>query len=333
MWRTPWRRPTAPETSLGAVAGIELARDALGPLVAKRDLVEAAAARVGPLLAERFRRYVAWLDRQGYALASCEQLPLRFDSRRVYLRYDVHVRDLFGAFVLAGLHEELQVPGSFQICWEHSLAEAELSDIFLKLQAFDSRYVEFGLHCSPESGWIIAERFAGSSSSLEEFVLSGAGKGMIAEWLAAFERGGEDAPALVEARARAEARLAEITASFRRYFGAAKTLSGHGTALAACYLEAVGHNLRLAPLAPYLHPVDFLRPERILRYGFTRELTRFDEDPLPGPAIMFENPIGDMAARYRERMSGGGGFVVLFHPASWSGDHFASFLDAVAPPG
>jgi hypothetical protein len=31
-------------------------------------------------------------------------------------------------------------------------------------------------------------------------------------------------------------------------------------------------------------------------------------------------------------MAAGGGFVVLFHPASWTGDYFMPFLDAVMPP-
>ena len=72
---------------------------------------------------QHFTRYVGWLTRQGYDFGSCENFAARLDRRCVYLRYDVHVRDLFGAFALAALHEEMQIPGSFQICWEHSRAE------------------------------------------------------------------------------------------------------------------------------------------------------------------------------------------------------------------
>src|SRR2546423_95673 len=103
--------PVAGET---AIAGVESARELFGPLAVKHELAATAAARVGSQLKQHFRRYVTWLDRQGYDFGSCEALPPRLDRRRVYLRYDVHVRDLFGAFVLAGLHEELQIPGSFQ---------------------------------------------------------------------------------------------------------------------------------------------------------------------------------------------------------------------------
>jgi hypothetical protein len=245
------------------------------------------------------------------------------------LRYDVHVRDLFGAFALASLHEELQIPGSFQICWQHSRAETDVSELFLKLQSFDSRYVEFGLHCAPETSWIIAERFSGRSERLEEFVIGGAARGMIAEWLSAYERDGHDAPVLLDARRRAEACFAEITASFRRHFGSVKTVSGHGTPLASAYVGAVRAEPQVAELGCYLHPVEFLATDRIREQGFACELSRFDNDPLPGPPIMFENPAVDMEERYRKRLSGGGGFVVLFHPASWTGDQFAPFVDSV----
>jgi hypothetical protein len=242
----------------------------------------------------------------------------------------VHVRDLFGAFVLAELHEELQIPGSFQLCWEHSRAETEVSDIFRKLQAFDNRYVQFGLHCSPESRWLLAERFDGKSDRLEAFVASGAARVMMAEWFEAFAKDGHDAEVLRDARTRAEASFTDIATSFRRQFGPVRTASAHGTPLSAAYLQAAEAQPELAAIAPYLHPVDFLTPERMVTHGFAGELTRFDEDGLPGMRIMFEGPIDDMASRYRERMSQGGGFVVLFHPASWTGDYFQPFLDSVA---
>lgn len=329
LWQELRRRARVPRGP-PVLAGVGSARAAFGPLTTKRDLAAAAVLRIGPQLQERFRRYVTWLDRQGYDFASCEELPLPLDRRRVYLRYDVHVRDLFGVFAIAALHEELQIPGSFQICWQHSRAEEEVSDIFLKLQLFDSRYVEFGLHCSPESRWIIAQRFEGRDDGLKEFVNSGEARRLMADWLAAFERDGHEAAVLADARRRAEASFAEIVASFRVYFGAVKTVSGHGTPLSAVYLDALAAEPQLSALAPYLHSVNFLAPERIRPYGFAAELTQLPEDGLAGQRIMFEGPIEDMATRYRERMSQDGGFVVLFHPGSWTGDYFRPFLDNVA---
>ncbi len=315
------------------LADVESAHALFGSLSAKRELADAALARTGRQIADRFRGYVEWLARSGYEFGSCEESPLRLDCRRVYLRYDVHVRDLFGAFVLAGLHEELQIPGSFQICWEHARAETAVSDIFLKLQAFDRRFVEFVLHCSPESRWLIADRFGGKSEGLEAFVSGGLARKMSSDWLAAFARDGHAAPVLAQARRRAEANLAELAASYRRHFGAGRTISGHGTPLAAEYLDAAGTEPGLTALAAYLHPVDFLFPERIRAHGFEIELTRFDADRLPGPPIMFEGPVDDMASRYRARMSQGGGFVALFHPASWISDYFMPFLDCATRPG
>lgn len=316
------RRPRSAATSLSTLA----------KPVSKRALVSTAVALVGPRLQERFRQYVSWLDGQGYGFGSCEESPRGLARRTVYLRYDVHVRDLDAAVVLAALHEELQIPGSFQICWNHTQAEIEASVLFCKLQAFDPRYVQFGLHCSPESQWLIARRFDGRSLGLERFVASGGARAMIAEWFDAYTCQGDDAPVLREARGYAEASFAGTALSFQRAFGHARTVSGHGTPLSAAYLRAVAEKPEIAPIAAYLHPVDFLTLERIAPHGFQRELTHFENDGLPGSRIMFEGPIADMAARYRERMSNGGGFVVLFHPLSWVGDYFLPFLTAIASP-
>ncbi len=317
------RGPMPAPTSL---ATVESAQFVLGRLRGKRELAAAARAQIPPRLEPSFCRYVEWLMRRGYEFGSCEDLPLRFDLSRVYLRYDVHIRDLFGAFVLADLHERLQIPGSFQLCWEHTRSEAEVSEIFVKLQAFDSRFVQFGLHCSPETSWLIADWFGGRADGLDEFVNDGRSRVLMAEWLAAYEENGHDAPALVTARARAEACLTRAAASFRRHFGAVATVSGHGTPLAADYLEAARAEPRLSGLAPYLHSVEFLDPARVRRHGFDCELTRFDGDRLPGPVMMFENPVADMVERYVQRLSGKGGFVALFHPATWAGDQLEPFL-------
>ncbi len=329
--RTPTHR-TGAYPAPPTLATVELAQRLFGRVSAKHDLVATARSQISAGLEAGFRRYVEWLDRAGYAFGSCEEAALRFDARRVYLRYDVHIRDLFGAFVLADLHERLQIPGSFQICWEHTRSEIEVSDIFLKLQAFDPGFVQFGLHCSPESSWLIAERFAGRAEGLDAFVADGGSRALMAEWLAAFERDGHEAPTLAAARRRADACLADTVVSFRRHFGPVTTISGHGTPLAADYLDAARAEPRLVALAPYLHSVEFLDADRVRRHGFARELTRFNGDRLPGPVMMFENPAEDMAQRYAQRLSGGGGFVALFHPATWTGDHLQPFIERLSVP-
>lgn len=269
----------------------------------------------------------------GYSFASCEEGPLRFDTRRVYLRYDVHVRDLFGVFLLANLHEELQIPGSFQISWRHSRAETQASRLFLKLRAFDRRFVQFGFHCAPESGWLIEQRFDGRGEGLDGFVASGGARELIVEWLRAFERDGHDAPVLAQARRAADAHFARTAASFRRRFGPVKTVSGHGTPLSAAYLDMVRDEPRLNELGGYLHAVEYLTPDRIRRHGFASELTRFDQNGASRPRILFENPIAEMGGHYRRRILEGSGFVVLSHPATWTSNHFLPFIDTVTAPG
>ncbi len=293
-------------------------------------LAAAARRRTGPGLEETFRRYVDGLDRAGYTFGSLDDDRLQFDQPVAYLRYDVHVRDLIAVFLLAALHEQLRIPGSFQICWGHSRPEIEVADVFRKLLAFDRRYISVGLHCAPEASWIIAERFAGDQAGLVELARPRSFARLTAEWRQLIEREGADAPALVAARNKADAALARTNTSFRRAFGPARTISAHGTPLSAAFLHARSTDKGISVLAPYLHAVHFLDDERIARYGFIRELTRVGTDELGGPRIIFENPAEQLPLQYGARMAARAGFVALSHPATWTSGHFLPLLESIA---
>jgi hypothetical protein len=338
--RTTWRslgyrvgrsRPPARLVDGPVVGGVGMAHACFGRRTDPRDLAAAARRLIGPEMEDAFRRYVDWMSGAGYRFGSCEAEPPRFDAPVVYVRYDVHVRDLPAVFILADLHERLAIPGSFQICWHYSEAEEDVSDIFLKLKAFDPRYVEFGLHCAPESSWLVAERYRGDANALNDFVSSGGADRLIAEWWAAYERDGPAAEPLVEAEEKAERFFAGIVASFREAFGSWSTVSGHGTPLNNAYLAALRKAPHIEPLGRWLHAVDFLDPVRLARHGLRNELTPLGADAAGPCRIMFENPVEEMAGWYGQRMAAGAGFVALFHPATWSGAHFLPFLDRMAP--
>lgn len=333
--RRVWRslNPATSPAIASPPATPELVNALFGKETDKKALAARARAKVGRSADQAFRRYVDWLRKAGYRLGSVENGPPRFDERYAYLRYDVHIRDLLAVFILADLHEELKIPGSFQICWEYSRAEEEVAEIFLKLRQFDRRYVQFGLHCSPESSWMIAERFGGNAGGLSDFAQSPAFAQLLRDWLAAFERDGAEAPALVEAHAKADAFLARIAETFRRSFGPCATVSAHGNPLNAAFLQAAQADPRLSVLSPYLHPTDFLDAERVVRHGFAYELTRFGTDGLSGPRVIFENPVDQLPLWYGERMAAGAGFVVLSHPATWVTSHFQPLLDLVRAAG
>jgi hypothetical protein len=295
------------------------------------DALAAAARRqVGPRLEPLFRRFVGWLSGEGYVFASLDEGPPNFGGRRVYLRYDVHIQDLLPAYVLADLHRQLAIPGSFQLNWRFSSAERQLEPFFLKFREFDPRFVQPGLHCAPAASWFVDER-CGGDLKLAERLAGGSGFDDYARGLlAAYRRAGERAAELRHFREAADARMTALADSFRAEFGGRQTVSGHGNFLAAGFARLHAHEPASAPLYDYFNAVGYLQRFGVARFGFARELTMFPGKPRDPPRVILEG--GDQTRRrrdFRRCVEQGLGFLCLFHPATLTTDDLAAILPEV----
>ncbi len=301
----------------------------------KRELVAASRRRLGNAIDLSFPRFVEWLRSEGYLFDGFERGPLRFDERRAYLRYDVHIQDLLAAYVLADLHERLKIIGSFQIMWKFSAYEEGLEPYFTKLLEFDRRFVGFGLHAAPTASWYCREKLGGDYSKQVDAV---SGEDFV-QWLlelhAAYCRDGEDAPGLREIREGTDDTLSGIAASFRATFGDWKSISAHGNYLTNGFAQVCAQRAEVAVLRPYFHPVDYLSKWGVSRFGFDHEITALGFDSVPFPRVMLEGNDEETRRRwYRGRVAHGAGFVALLHPATWTCRHNASFFlpaEASAP--
>ncbi len=297
----------------------------------KERLLAAARSRIEPGMEESFGRFLDWLSACGYEFGSLEDGPPEFGARRVYFRYDVHGQDLLAAYLLAGIHERLKIPGSFQITWEFSQDEKRVGRYFQALRAFDSRYVQFGFHSAPTSTWYIAEMCGDDHPKAREVAAGPEFKAYLGALFAAYERDGFDAAELRRIDAGGEEYLTRTAESFRAAFGDWSTISGHGNFLTRAYVMARQERPEFSVLEPLFHPVKYLQGKDVGRFGFAREITGFGSDGGPGPRVMLEsNPTEMLRDWYCGRVGAGLGFVALFHPATWTGGRL-SWLGELKP--
>ncbi len=220
----------------------------------KKEMVAAARNLIGPAVDISFPRFVSWLRSEGYSFRGFEKERLRLDESCAYLRYDVHRQDLLAAYVLAGLHEELGIAGSFQITWKFWSGDERFEPYFVKLLEFDRRFVEFGLHAAPLATWYLNEKLGGDLSAAEPTALAEELAPWLCDLAAAHTRDGENARELRELRQGADDTLSGIAASFGATFGELRSVSGHGNFLAACLSACVNAIPRWACCNPISMP-------------------------------------------------------------------------------
>jgi 2-polyprenyl-3-methyl-5-hydroxy-6-metoxy-1,4-benzoquinol methylase len=302
-----------------------------------KQLAASARQKMGGGIDFSFPRFVEWLRSEGYSFGGFEDGPPRFGERWAYLRYDVHIKDLLAAYVLADLHEQLAIVGSFQINWKHSVREEAAEPYFTKLLGFDRRYVQFGLHAAPTVSWYTDARHGGDYVKAIEAAASDDFVDWLMELHAAYGRDGDDAPALREIREGTDDALSRIAASFRATFGEWKSISAHGNFLTKGFAEAQQKHPELNVLQPYFYPVTYMLKYGVARFGFDYEITALGSDRVPFPRVMTEGAGEETRRRwYRGRVANGAGFVALLHPATWTCRQNATFFlpseDAAGPP-
>lgn len=309
-------------------SSLETLAAAFGPkpdLLGKRELAAAARGALGTDLEQLFTKYVEWVHAAGYRFRSFETTPPILDQPNVYLRYDVHLRDLLPAFGLADLHERLGIPGSFQVTWRYSVEEEKADTYFASLRAFERCQVDFGLHCAPATTWFIEDAHGGDQYRAAAFVGSPEFEGYLDGLFRGYEADGPNSPELRAFQEGAEGVLDKIAVSFRTVFGNRPTISAHGNFLSAAFIRMCAARPEFRCLDRFFCAEPFLRALDLGRYGFAYEITTFPVDKLPGVATQYDGD-ANLAQSYRRRMVGRGGFVSLFHPFHWKNGHLRKFV-------
>ncbi len=95
-----------------------------------------------------WKKLIQWLRDHGYSFAHQHRIKPGSNGKVVCIRYDVHVRDIVGAWGMLGLNEELGVKAEYHLFWGHGLHETMQADSFSALAAHESPLAAFGLHTS-----------------------------------------------------------------------------------------------------------------------------------------------------------------------------------------
>lgn len=108
---------------------------------------------------DQFRRLIRQLKKDGYRFGNLESFDPETNEKTVYLRFDIHDRDIVPTFTFFPLIDELEIPAVFFLNYKMSPQEEAESDAYKIMKPFESEYVRFGLHASPTSSVLVYQEF------------------------------------------------------------------------------------------------------------------------------------------------------------------------------
>lgn len=108
-----------------------------------------------------WRTLIRWLRSHGYRFAHQHRAEPEKNEKTVCFRYDVHVRDIAGAWSMLALNNELGVPAEYHLLWRHGIYETRHDASFSALAAHSDDLAVFGLHASLLDHHLIWQFFDG----------------------------------------------------------------------------------------------------------------------------------------------------------------------------
>jgi len=97
---------------------------------------------------------VKYLMDKGYSFGSFDEIPKIENAgdatqRKVFIRYDVHVRDIAPLYGMLDVNKIYNIPSTSFLLWDYSEYEKKRKDEYISLLKFSSKLNQFGLHLSP----------------------------------------------------------------------------------------------------------------------------------------------------------------------------------------
>lgn len=199
---------------------------------------QSAIARKLPPIATMFPWFSHWapgyaafvrsVQARGYTFRRMDTITGEPPPRSVYLRYDIHVRDIPPAFGFAWLNHVLGAESEFHLLWRYSNAYTEVEDELALLAAHLYDEGRAALHAAPLESHLIRTAFGGDEGAFSRWIRTPEAD----ETVEALASGGRSRfGTLEELTLAAEAELASLAASFRARFPSTAYSSGHGGAL------------------------------------------------------------------------------------------------------
>jgi hypothetical protein len=143
------------------------------------------------------------------------------ETKKVYLRYDIHLRDIAPLYPILDTNLALKVPSTSFLLWDYSDREYQRRADFENLNKFKHDSVTFGLHISPIPTYFEkVQRASNSNTDLMKLITSDAIESLVAN---------SDADSVTKLRADAILLAKETARSFKKSFPDSKLISMHGS--------------------------------------------------------------------------------------------------------
>lgn len=258
-----------------------------------------------------YAAFVRSVQARGYSFRRMDAILEAPPPRSVFLRYDIHVRDIPPAFGFAWLNHVLGVESEFHLLWRYSNAYLAAEDDMALLAAHLYDEGNVALHTAPLESHLIRTAFAGDENAFSRWVRTPEAD----ETVVALATGGRSRfGTLDELTATAEAELSDLAASFRTRFPSTSFASGHGGALNGLTATKASQSEAHAKLQALFGSRSFVtreRAQRVALRGESHEMTvRHDMAYLSD-----RGDGGSFAPDIRAAIDRGQSFVLVIHPA------------------
>lgn len=275
-----------------------------------------------------YAAFVQSVQARGYTFRRMDAIASEPPPRTVYLRFDIHVRDIPPAFGFAWLNHVLGVESEFHLLWRYSNAYVEAEDDMelLATHLYDEGNV--ALHTAPLESYLIRTAFDGDEGAFTRWTRTPEAD----ETVLTLTSGGMGRFGMLdELTVAAETELTELAASFQARFPSTSYASGHGGALNGLTASKASGSAPHASLQSLFGSRSFITRERAERVGLRGE----SHEMAVRHGMEYLSDHGDgspFAPDVRAAIDRGISFVLVIHPAlPQRGIYgFASLDDAIA---
>jgi hypothetical protein len=265
-------------------------------------------------VAHEFSELLRFLRESGCTFHSCHELGTHPVPRGISFRYDIHLRDLPGAFLFADLHSLHGIPATFFLFWDYSpLEHAHLHD-FLRLRERIAAPLEIGLHDSPVDTWLLQQKFEGDRRAYLAWLNS---EDAI-DW---FSRLAADDCARDEVNRAVLDQFKARAARTRELFGCSRTVAAHGGELGQQWRERLTVSGQPADIVQSLLSYNWLTPERVRAAGLDAAVDSYGNFVRGWNQFSCQGgTIASLAENIRRSISVRNSAIqILLHPYTWTG--------------
>lgn len=261
-----------------------------------------------------FSALLGFLKGSGCSFHSCYDLGKSPVRRGVSFRFDIHVRDIAGAYAFLAALYRYNIPGTFYLLASYSSHEQAALRDFLRLARSTGVPAEIGLHDSPVDAYLVSKLFSGKASEYWQWLKSDEA----VDWFRS----------LAASPTRSEAFNNEVLAAFsdrvswmRREFGEFQTVASHGGELNQMFRSKLAELGETGVFIASLFADRWMTRQRLHQAAVEEDVEQFRSKA----PLLYQ--VSDCGGAIKNMVVSIGDFIlkrnssvqILIHPYTWAG--------------